>query len=583
MHRQNESFIQYFSRLFSDSLRLDISGERAREVYESIAESSQPEVRFYVMVVVSTLIAGFGLITNSTAVVIGAMLVAPLMTPIFGISLALVREDANLMNRASRAEVLGMALALSMGFAVGAMLISVDPYLTITPEMLSRTKPNLADLAVAVLAGLAGAYALIDEKISPALPGVAIATAIVPPLANSGLCLAFGAYSGAMGSFLLFFTNFISILLVSSILFYRAGMHRIADVKSPDKIIRKVGLTAIGFLVIVGVLAHSLIGITRDRITEHEIKKRLTVELAGYTISGIDKLLTNIHDGKVHVMALIHSPVKVDPDIVQRLEDQLAEKLEMPVSLVVREVSTNDVSSKGSNVAVVNHSLDGFFIDKEVRPEVRSLQTAEQSIKAYLKDHTDLHLVTADYFKHKGKSVILAKIAGFRKLAPSEIDHLQAAIRKEVHEPDLELILRFEHVALYTGMGPILPGWETAITPTQKQLQVMESLDLALQAALEKNENFILGSVHKAIEEERYVILADVNGSGVFGKDYLVSLQGGLERLADKPVKLYAWINQGAVMTDKGLVSFLELYQARKAKRNADDMELIQRTLKRVR
>lgn len=583
MHRQNESFLQYFSRLFSSSLRLDISGERAREVFESIADGSQPEVRFYVMVVVSTLIAGFGLITNSTAVVIGAMLVAPLMTPIFGISLALVREDARLMNRASQAEVLGMALAVAMGFAVGTILISVDPYLSITPEMLSRTKPNLADLAVAVLAGLAGAYALIDEKISPALPGVAIATAIVPPLANSGLCLAFGAYSGAMGSFLLFFTNFISILLVSSILFYRAGMHRVAGVKSPDRIIRKVGLTAIGFLVIVGVLAHSLVSITKNRITEHEIKKRLTVELSGYTTSGIDKLLTNVRDGKVHAMAQIHAPVKVDPDIVQRLEDQLAEKLEMPLSLVVREVSTNDVSSKGSNVAVVNHSLDGFFIDKEVRPEVRSLQTAEQSIKEYLKDHTDLHLVTADLFEQQGRPVVLAKIAGFRKLAPDEIDYLQAAIRKEVQEPDLKLILRFEHVALYTGKGPILPGWETAITPSEKQLKVMDSLILALHAALDKNEQFILGSVHKAIEANRYVILADVNGSGVFEHRYLVGLQNELQRLADKPVSLYAWINQGAVMTDKGLVSFLELYQARKAKRNPEDMKLIQRTLKRVR
>lgn len=583
MHRDNESFIQYLSRLCSNSLRLEISDTRARDVFESIADGSQPEVRFYVMVVVSTLIAGFGLITNSTAVVIGAMLVAPLMSPIFGISLALVREDAQLMNHATRAEALGMALAVAMGFAVGAILIAVDPYISITPEMLSRTKPNLADLAVAVLAGLAGAYALIDEKISPALPGVAIATAIVPPLANSGLCLAFGAYNGAMGSFLLFFTNFISILLVSSILFYRAGMHRIAGVKSPDKIIRKVGLTAIGFLVIAGVLAHSLYTITRNRITDHEIKKRLTVELAGYTISGIDKLLTNVHDGRVHAMAQIHAPIKVDPDIVQRLEDQLAERLGMPVSLVVREVSTDDISSKGSNVAVVDHSLDGFFIDQDVRPEVRALQTAEKTIKGYLKNHTDLHLVTIDYFKHKHEPVVLAKIAGFRKLAPDEINYLQTSIREEVHEPNLELILRFENIALYTNKGPILPGWETSITPSKKQLQVMNSLDLALQDALQKNENYILGAVHKAVEEKSYVILAEINGAGFFEKDYLISLQRELEKHADKPVKLFAWINQGAVMTDKGLVSFQELYHSRKTKRNQEDMELIQRSLRRVR
>ena len=77
-----------------------------------------------------------------------------------------------------------------------------------SPEMLSRTRPNLFDLFVAVLAGFAGAYALVDEKISPALPGVAIATAIVPPLANSGLCLALGEVNAGIGSFLLFFCQF---------------------------------------------------------------------------------------------------------------------------------------------------------------------------------------------------------------------------------------------------------------------------------------------------------------------------------------------------------------------------------------
>ncbi|MBK5969971.1 MULTISPECIES: DUF389 domain-containing protein [Thiorhodovibrio] len=583
MQPHSESFIQYLSRLFRWRLRLDISSQRAREIFDSIAEGSQPEARFYVMVVVSTLIAGFGLVTNSTAVVIGAMLVAPLMTPIFGISLALVRDDARLIHRAMLAELLGMALAVGMGFVVGATLISVDPYLSITPEMLSRTKPNLADLIVAVLAGLAGAYALLDEKISPALPGVAIATAIVPPLANAGLCLAFGAYSGAIGSFLLFVTNVVSILLISSILFYRAGVHRIAGVTRSNNIIRKVGVTAIGFLLIVGVLTHSLFSITRNRITEHEIKKRLTVELAGYTVSGVDKLLTNIRDGRVHALAQIHAPVKVDPDIVQRLEDQLAEKLQMPVSLVVREVNTNDVSAKGSNVAVVNQSLDGFFIDKAVRPEVRSLQTAETLIKTYLQNHTDLHLVTADSFAHQGKTVILAKIAGFRKLAPAEIDQLQTKIRKQVKEAELELILRFEHIALYNSSGAILPGWETSITPTPEERRIMDTLVSALQSSWKRNPNFLLGSLHQSIEQQRYVILANISGSGVFEKDDLLRMQSDLNELANKPVKLYVWINQGPVMTDAGLVSFLELYQARKPKRNPADMALIERTLNRVR
>jgi uncharacterized hydrophobic protein (TIGR00271 family) len=183
---------------------LSISKERFDIVNDEIAAGSEPALRFYILVAVSTGIACFGLISNSTAVIIGAMLVAPLMTPIFGISFALVREDAVLLGRAVRAEVVGVVVAVAMGFVLGLMM----PGLEATPEMLSRTRPNLFDLFVAILAGFAGSYALIDEKISPALPGVAIATAIVPPLANSGLCFSLGAIEGGISSFLLFLPIF---------------------------------------------------------------------------------------------------------------------------------------------------------------------------------------------------------------------------------------------------------------------------------------------------------------------------------------------------------------------------------------
>lgn len=177
-----------------------VTRDRFKIVHEDIANGSEPALRFYLMVAVSTLIASFGLISDSTAVVIGAMLVAPLMTPIFGIALALVRGETGLLGRALRAEIMGVLAALAMSFVLGSLIGHYEP----TGEMLARTRPNLFDLLVAVLAGFAGTYALIDEKISPALPGVAIATAIVPPLANSGLCLALGEVEGGIGSFLLF-------------------------------------------------------------------------------------------------------------------------------------------------------------------------------------------------------------------------------------------------------------------------------------------------------------------------------------------------------------------------------------------
>ena len=118
-------------------------------VHNDIASGSEPELRFYAMVAASTAIATFGLIKNSTAIVIGAMLVAPLMTPIFGIALALVRGDAVLLGRALRAEIAGVVLTIGLAACFGYAM----PELEATPEMLDRTTPNLLDLLVAVCAG----------------------------------------------------------------------------------------------------------------------------------------------------------------------------------------------------------------------------------------------------------------------------------------------------------------------------------------------------------------------------------------------------------------------------------------------
>ena len=232
---------------------LRISRERFKVVHQEISEGSEPALRFYLLVTISTLIAAFGLISNSTAVVIGAMLVAPLMTPIFGISLALVRGEPGLLGRAIRAEAVGVAAAVSMSFVLGLFLGDFEP----TPEMLSRTRPILYDLIVAVLAGFAGAYALVDEKISPALPGVAIATAIVPPLANSGLCLALGEVSAGLGSFLLFVANMLSILVVASITFALSGMAKRFGAKAQHiDYARRFGLPTVAFVLIAVFLGH---------------------------------------------------------------------------------------------------------------------------------------------------------------------------------------------------------------------------------------------------------------------------------------------------------------------------------------
>jgi uncharacterized hydrophobic protein (TIGR00271 family) len=145
---------------------IEISREQRVQVTELVTRGSNPRPTFFFFVAVSTFIAAFGLLMDSTAVVIGAMLVAPLMTPILGLGLALVQGNSALLGHALRAEVIGVLVAIAASLLVGLSI----PYFEATPEMWSRTQPNLLDLLVALFAGIAGAYALVDEKLSPAVP-----------------------------------------------------------------------------------------------------------------------------------------------------------------------------------------------------------------------------------------------------------------------------------------------------------------------------------------------------------------------------------------------------------------------------
>ena len=136
------------------------SKERRQFVVKEITSGSEPGIRFYLLLTTSALIAAFGLIANSTAVIIGAMLVSPLMTPIIGSSLGLVIGDGRLFANSLRSVVIGTVLAIFFSALLGILPLALEA----TPEMLSRVRPTLLDLFVAVLAGFAGSYAMIDEK-----------------------------------------------------------------------------------------------------------------------------------------------------------------------------------------------------------------------------------------------------------------------------------------------------------------------------------------------------------------------------------------------------------------------------------
>lgn len=198
-------------------------------VVDRLHSNSKWDFDFIALISLSTLIAALGLTRNSGAVVIGAMLVAPLMTPLMGIGFALVQENMRLIRESLRSLFFGFALAFVIGMLVGGLVHAfgfseLEDIHALPSEMLSRGEPNFLDLVVALVSGVAGAYALGRPNLVSALPGVAIAAALVPPIATSGMALALLELHLFTGSLLLFLTNIVAIVLGCSIVFWAVGI-----------------------------------------------------------------------------------------------------------------------------------------------------------------------------------------------------------------------------------------------------------------------------------------------------------------------------------------------------------------------
>ena len=191
------------------------------DLYPEAGRAGRWWFRFTVMLALSVVIAVLGLSLDSDAVIIGAMLIAPLMTPIIGTAAALVMGWPRRLGQAGLAVLAGAAGAVGISFAVTYVLPATSQVLT--PAVLSRTSPDLRDLAVALAAGAAGAYATAREDVSAALPGVAVAVALVPPLAATGFTLAIGREDLASGAVLLFTANLVAIVLIGSVVLVASG------------------------------------------------------------------------------------------------------------------------------------------------------------------------------------------------------------------------------------------------------------------------------------------------------------------------------------------------------------------------
>lgn len=166
-------------------------------------ESSKLDFAYIILVVLAAFIATLGLITNSAAVIIGAMIISPIMAPIMlsGASMAIM--DKTKAKTALKSVFIGIVVAV----VCGALTVYISPIKENTAEILARTTPNILDLFIAFFCGVAGALSVVSEKISKGVVGVAISVALMPPLCVGAFGLATAQASIALGGFWMFFLN----------------------------------------------------------------------------------------------------------------------------------------------------------------------------------------------------------------------------------------------------------------------------------------------------------------------------------------------------------------------------------------
>lgn len=227
------------SEILWDWVRTEDVGTRRRDeladsLYFENPGRMQKLAAWWVMLLLSVSIATFAVLQDSTAVVIGAMLIAPLMTPILGLSGALVNGWTRRAGASSTLVAAGVAASIALAFVISAWVPDLVAFDANT-QILSRVQPTFVDMLIALAAGAAGAFATVNVRVASSIAGVAIAVALVPPLGVVGVALQNLRFEDALGAFILFLTNFVSIVLAAAGVFVLTGFAESTNLRARSR------------------------------------------------------------------------------------------------------------------------------------------------------------------------------------------------------------------------------------------------------------------------------------------------------------------------------------------------------------
>jgi len=318
-----------------------VSPKVLKHMQEGLLEESTPDLDYIVLTVGACVIATFGLLSNSTAVIIGAMIVAPLMLPIRGIAFGILEGETELLITGFKALVFGTFVAISLSGTMGLM-VGLPEY---GSEVAARSEPTLLDLGIAVVAGSISVFAKVEPKLSSTLAGTAIAVALMPPVCVIGLGLAQGNEALWLGASLLYITNLIGITLACMVTFVIAGYANLGRTRNA----LGITLAFTGLLLIP--LGINLFELVRQNRLEASLKVALLDKTITFQQVDLVGSKTNWLVEPPEVRLAVRAQEPVTPKQVQLLEAFVAREMKRPFTLIfevsqLQEVRGNELEEE---------------------------------------------------------------------------------------------------------------------------------------------------------------------------------------------------------------------------------------------
>ncbi len=333
-----------------------LNEEEQKEAQTTITSNAKISFEYILFIVLSAVVATLGLMTNSAAVIIGAMVLAPLMGPVLGIALGVVRGEFPLLLSGLKTLIIGLLI----GFLIAAMSTWIIPEFILTEEIRGRTHPTLYDLFIGMAAGAGGAMGQARRSVAGVLPGAAIAVSLMPPLCVTGIgfALLLGAatlsetspVSLMYGSALLWIANLAAINLAAISIFVMLGFRQVRRDEDMKSFRRRFTISAI----LVGLLAFPLVAFLQQTVKQSReqegARKILTAfahdvldeeaELVSFRVSNVDP-----SNGWRYVTVTISSPRL--PNRIEALD--LREELEEQLGKIELRLSVNPVHTYREN------------------------------------------------------------------------------------------------------------------------------------------------------------------------------------------------------------------------------------------